>query len=106
MKRFCHQKEHSWLKQTASVALFAAVFLLFLLGLDGIDRKTSAQRAESLRLSISRGIASCYAMEGAYPESLAYLKEHYGIRYDSDEFFVDYQVLGENIFPDVTIIEK
>ncbi len=106
MKRFCHQKEHSWLKQAASVALFAAVFLLFLWGLDGIDQKTSAQRAESLRRSISRSIASCYAAEGFYPESLEYLIEHYGIHYDSDEFFVDYQVLGENIFPDVTILEK
>ena len=45
-------------------------------------------------------------MEGSYPESLEYLKEHYGITYDEDRFFVDYKIVGTNILPDVTIIEK
>ena len=47
-----------------------------------------------------------YAANGFYPESLEYLKEHYHISYDTDKYFVDYQALGENIFPDITIIEK
>ena len=45
-------------------------------------------------------------MEGTYPQSLDYLKEYYGLMYDEDLFFVDYQVMGSNILPDVTIIEK
>ena len=45
-------------------------------------------------------------MEGAYPESLEYLKENYGLIYDEDLFFVDYKVEGSNILPDITIIEK
>ena len=45
-------------------------------------------------------------MEGSYPESLQYLKEHYGLTYDDDKFFVDYQTLGSNIMPDVTIIDR
>jgi hypothetical protein len=34
------------------------------------------------------------------------LKENYGLTYDEDLFFVDYQTIGSNILPDVTIIEK
>ena len=56
--------------------------------------------------TLIRNITYCYAVEGSYPESLDYLKEHYGLTYDEDRFFVDYQVIGANILPDVTIIEK
>ena len=45
-------------------------------------------------------------MEGSYPESLDYLKEHYGLTYDDHYFFVDYHAAGANLFPDVTIIER
>lgn len=45
-------------------------------------------------------------LRGAYPESLRYLEEHYGLIYDEDRFFIDYQILGSNIMPDVTIIDK
>ena len=34
------------------------------------------------------------------------LKAHYGLTYDENLFFVDYQTVGANIYPDVTIIEK
>ena len=61
---------------------------------------------ESLESALIRNITYCYAVEGSYPESLDYLKEHYGLTYDEDRFFVDYQVIGANILPDVTIIEK
>lgn len=106
MKRFTHEKTHNWKKQVFSVALFLFIFLVFLLGIAKVSKKTAEQQAASLEQAISRSIAHCYATEGHYPESLSYIQEHYGISYNPDEFFVDYQVLGENIFPDVTIIEK
>ena len=106
MKRFSHESSRTWAGQLASVALFLGIFCAFLFGLSGISRETSEKQTESLQMAISRGIARCYAAEGHYPESLEYLKEHYGISFDEEDYFVDYQVLGENIFPDVTIIEK
>ena len=48
----------------------------------------------------------CYAIEGSYPESLQYLKDNYGLTYDEEKYFIDYQVLGSNILPDVTIIDR
>ena len=56
--------------------------------------------------AVIRKKAYCYATEGTYPESLEDLKAHYGLTYDEDLFFVDYQTVGANIYPDVTIIEK
>lgn len=60
----------------------------------------------TLEQAIHKSVAHCYAVEGVYPESLEYLKEEYGISYDSEKYFVDYQIWGENIMPDITIIQK
>ena len=61
---------------------------------------------ETLENALNRSITYCYAVEGAYPQSLDYLKTNYGITYNEDLFFVDYRISGANIFPDVTIIER
>jgi hypothetical protein len=45
----------------------------------------------------------CYGTEGAYPESLAYLREHYGLQYDEDKYIVDYEIVGKNIRPQVRV---
>ena len=106
MGRFYHEKSHTFAKQLASIILFAALFVMFVFGISNISKETTEIQSESLELAISRGIAHCYATSGYYPENLDYIIENYGITYDSKRYFVDYQVLGENIFPDVTIIEK
>ena len=39
-------------------------------------------------------------------EDLNYIEEHYGLTYNKSEFFIDYQIEGENIKPTFTIIER
>lgn len=106
MTRFYHETSSSWLKQAASAILFIVLFVMFFLGISQMSEETSEKQTETLHTAISRGIAHCYATEGQYPESLEYLLEKYGIQYDTDKYFIDYQVWGQNFFPDVTIIEK
>ena len=59
-----------------------------------------------LEAALNRSITHCYAIEGTYPESLEYLTKNYGLTYDEDKFYIDYQPLGADIMPDVTVIEK
>ena len=80
--------------------------LLFYQGIESLSSGSVRRQKESLENALNRSITYCYAVEGSYPESLEYLKEHYGITYDEDRFFVDYKIVGANILPDVTIIEK
>ena len=35
-----------------------------------------------------------------------YIKEHYGLIYNEQLFFIDYQPIGSNIMPDVTILTR
>ena len=106
MKRFYQNFVKKEIVQILAIALFVLFLSFFTSGISKISQETDENQSELLHLAISRGITHCYATEGHYPESLEYLQEHYGITYDTNKYFVDYQVLGKNIFPDVTIIEK
>ena len=74
--------------------LAVAVLLLFLFGF--------------FRMSgtVRKSLVSCYAIEGAYPDSLSYLEEHYGLQIDHSRYVVDYEPFGDNIWPTVQIVRR
>lgn len=84
--------------------LCPVLLIVFLLGLSSIYDTTVAKQQESLETALTRDITHCYAVEGYYPPSLEYIEEHYGLTYDKELFFVDYQPIGSNIRPNVTVI--
>lgn len=85
---------------------FILLFILFIQGVSSVSDTTYEKQEESLHTAIERSVVQCYAVEGTYPPSLSYLEEHYGLTYDHDLFFIDYQVYGSNIYPDITILRK
>ena len=105
--RFETQKKSSATKNfIISLIFFCLVILTFTLGTSLVADRTDAQEQKTLEQAINRGIVHCYSIEGSYPESLRYLIDHYGLYYDEERFFVDYQVYGSNIMPNVTIIDR
>lgn len=107
MSRFTYKKTpRTTPRFLLSICVFLIIFFLFVGGISSLSSGTRQRQKESLENAITRGITYCYAVEGSYPESLDYLRENYGLTYDEDLFFVDYRVLGSNILPDVTIIER
>ena len=93
-------------KITKYIPLFLGLFIvvLFLYGVNFVSASSIDKQQESLENAISRDVAQCYSIEGTYPPSLDYIKEHYGLIYNESLFFVDYQPIASNIFPDITII--
>lgn len=107
MARFQHGKRtHLYRKFLLSACFFILVVGIFYRGIGSISSGTRERQKESLENALNRSITYCYTVEGTYPESLDYLIENYGLIYDEDIFFVDYQLAGSNILPDVTIIER
>lgn len=107
MSRFTYQKQPSAApKALLSVLAFLLILLFFVREISSLSDSTQRRQRESLEHAMMRSITYCYTIEGAYPQSLDYLKEHYGLTYDENLFFVDYRVSGSNILPDVTIIER
>lgn len=99
------KKSRPQLRLLLSVSVFAVILLCFYLGIQSLSADTDRRQRDSLEEALNRSITYCYAVEGAYPESLEYLTKHYGLTYDHDHFFVDYHVSGANLYPDVTILE-
>lgn len=106
MRRFYRGSSSDTTKLLFSLILFLCIGCIFYLGISALGEETDEKQRESLETAIQQGIVHCYATEGRYPESLDYLTENYGIQYDSDKYFVDYQILGANILPDITIIDR
>ena len=107
MNRFEKNRAGSGLwKKLASAAFFAAVLGLFLLGLDSLSGVTARQEEEGLKISSLQSAVHCYALEGFYPDSLDYLRDHYGLSYDRDRYIVSYEIIGSNLMPDVSVIVK
>lgn len=88
------------------IAAFLVLFFLFLGGIRSVGSTTMEKQQESLETALQRSIVQCYAVEGMYPPSLNYLKEHYGLTYDESVFLVDYESMGSNLTPEVTVLRK
>ena len=89
-----------------SVLIFLILFFLFYRGLVSVSSINMQEQQASLENALQQNIVHCYAIEGAYPPSLSYLVENYGITYDHSLFFVDYRPLGANLLPQVTVVPR
>lgn len=106
-QRFVNHPENSYKRNILiSIVIFFVVFFCFQLALSSLSKHTEEEELQTLKAALSRDITQCYAVEGRYPESLDYLKKNYGLHYDETRYFIDYQPLGSNILPEVTIIQK
>ena len=92
-------------EQGPALIMFIAVALIVIIGAGNAAGVQSEQEIQMAEDSVRRAVVSCYAIEGAYPESFAYLKEHYGITVDETKYAVHYEVFAENIMPEITVTE-
>ncbi|MEE0713852.1 MAG: hypothetical protein U0M58_04885 [Blautia sp.] len=107
MKRFQTAKQPSGLRNIfLSVCVFFLLIFCFSYGIQIVSETADRTEIETLERAVKRNVVQCYAAEGRYPESLKYLEEHYPLRYDKEKYFIGYEVLGENIMPDITIISR
>ena len=86
-----------------SLAVFVIIAVCFWCAADSVSERTQAEERMLLEAALNRSITHCYAIEGTYPESLDYICDHYGIRWDTDKYIVDYEITGSNLMPDVNI---
>lgn len=106
MHLFAVRREKASITSYLPVLLMVVVLAVFVLFANSITSTNTAREKEILQNAIERSVTQCYALEGTYPSSLSYLEEHYGLLYNKEQFFVDYQYIGGNLRPDITIIER
>ncbi len=87
----------------ALLCLFTLVwFALFLFNTNRTQNELSRTQLEE---ALRRSAVACYAEEGRYPDSVDYLIDRYGITVD-ESYRIEYDIFGENILPDIKVVEK
>ena len=88
------------------LALLLLVLTFFVLFTNSFSQANLEHEKTILQDALNRSITQCYALEGSYPFKLSYLEDNYGLTYNKEHFYIDYQYIGANLRPDVTIIER
>ena len=103
---FFVQKKESTIWKFITIVLLAAGTVLFSAFSSKLSDDNTKRSKSTLERALTRSITQCYALEGTYPPDINYLTDHYGLTYNSDYYYIDYQYIGSNLRPDVTIIER
>ncbi len=99
------KKGNALISSLVGIAFFAIVICLVIYGFSNVESGSAGEGKRVLEESLRRAAVSCYAIEGAYPQSLDYLTENYGVIIDTDKYAVHYAIFASNIMPDITVID-
>ena len=90
-----------WIKLLSIVLVLAAAVLL----VNRISTAQDAAETDIVRDAVKNAAITCYAVEGAYPDSVDYLREHYRLAYDEDRYMITYDAFASNMIPDIWVTE-
>lgn len=93
-------------RDVAALALFIAIVLAFCLVVDQLTRASDKAELTLVRDAVKNAALTCYAVEGAYPEDLGYLRQHYGLAYNEDRYMIYYDAFASNVLPDIRVVER
>ena len=89
-----------------------AIILLMILLLCGVwllvgrvDTAQSGAQTQFVYDAVRNAALTCYAVEGAYPEDLEYLRDNYGLAYDQSRYMVSYDAFAINQVPAIFVTE-
>jgi len=93
-------------RDIAALAVFVAIVLVFCLAVDKVTSASDGAELKLVRDAVKNAALTCYAVEGAYPEDLEYLREHYQLAYDEERFLVTYIPFAPNVIPTIYITQR
>ena len=83
------------------IVVIGGVWLL----LTRVGNSSGEAQTQFVTDAVHNAALTCYAVEGAYPTDLEYLRAHYGLAYDQNRYFVRYEAFGSNMLPDIYVTE-
>ena len=96
----------SLLQLLAVQVLFIICLCFVLTAVGNVETGQKTENDKRVEDTIKKAVVNCYAIEGRYPATLAYVGEHYGLQIDRDRYHVFYEVFADNIMPEITVISK
>ena len=96
----------SLLKSILLIAVPVGFAVLLAIASVKIGNRQENESLKQLENTIRKTVMTCYATEGVYPPSVDYMEDHYGIQIDHDRFGVFYEIFGDNVMPQITVMVK
>ena len=93
-------------KDLLRILALAAVLVLAVVLVNRISAGQRTSETQLVRDAVKNAALTCYAVEGAYPDSLDYLREHYQLAYDEDRYMITYEAFASNLIPDIYVTER
>jgi len=93
--------------RTAALPLVFTIAMLIMI-VYGLNQTEISSRAEGIRIleeSLFRAAVTCYAIEGRYPPSVAYIEQFYGVHVDRARFAIFYEAFSPNVMPEIVVFE-
>ena len=88
-----------------TLAVFAALFIGVYLLVNRVGSASGNAETELVRDAVRSAVLTCYAVEGAYPASIDYLTDHYGLAYNEEAYMVIYDAFASNVMPTIRVVE-
>ena len=93
-------------KEVGAILIFVALIVAFVLLVNGITNKGDGREKEIVIEAVKNAALTCYAVEGMYPDTIEYLREHYNLSFNEDKFVVYYQPFASNVLPSIKVVER
>lgn len=100
------QRRASRRKIIAVVVVICACAVALVIALNTVFSNAREQGAASIKNTILNAAMQCAAVEGSFPNNIAYLEEHYDLRVNHDDYVIIYEVLGSNVLPSIVVIPR
>ena len=93
-------------KDVLKLLTILAVLVLAVALVNRIDTAHETAETEIVRDAVKNAAITCYAVEGAYPDDVSYLRDNYRLAYDEERYLVNYEAFASNMIPDIYVTEK
>ncbi len=92
-------------KKIAALAVgMLMLVLLCVYAMDGMIATGDAGELRTVEDAVRHAALTCFAVEGAYPGELSYLRQHYGLSFDESRYHVYYEAFASNQMPQIRVI--
>jgi len=90
----------------SALVIVAAVLVLIFGVFGSASADETEESIQAIKNTIMEKSLQCYVIEGAYPDDLSYLEEHYGLIINQKDYYIVYTPVAENIPPEVVVVYK
>ena len=109
------------MKKIIKIVIFMTVIFMIVFGFQSAQSYSEEEELLRIKETIWTLCLKCYSIEGRYPQDIYYLKEHYGLLLNEDEYPIIYHfgvvlncvlkpifltLFGDNLQPTIEVHQR